>query len=638
VITTIDFETFWSQTYTLNTLGITNYVLHPLFQVIGVSIQKGDGPITWHTDGDIKPALDAIDWDNAALLSHNTPFDGAILAWHYGKLPKLYLDTLAMARAMTHAYIQSSSLDSVSRHLGLPPKGEEVLHAKGKRREDFSDGELASYGEYCAHDSWLCRRIFDCFLAEPYRFPLSELWVIDASVRMFVEPSAQLNMHVLAEHAHMLSVERERVFATTDRKVYSSNDRFAQLLISLGVTPPVKLSPSDPQKFIYALAQGDPEYRRFCERGDLPMGVQAHLAARKRAKSTIEETRTNKLLDLAKLDWYPGGYTAANYQGRGWMPVPYTYYGAHTGRFSGAAGFNFANLPRGSRIRDAITAPEGYRIVHRDASQIECRTLATLAGCRRLLDGFRQGQDVYCDFASLVYRRTITREHKQERFAGKVAQLSLGYGVGWLKFKNTLFIGQGGVSLSIDDNLAVQIVQLWRDTHPEIRRLWGVATGIIEDWTQGTCDPRLVIPCVTVSETAPELRLPNGLALRYPELTGMRGEGDEDWKVSYRYQGFHRGEWQRLYGAKMIENIVQALARIIVTDAMQRILARTGYRPFMGTYDSWDYMIAENEVEEFDKILTEEFDRAPNWLPEVPLASEGGWGRTLLDAERSVND
>src|SRR5215475_2332317 len=99
MIVTVDFETFWSQTYTLKTLGITKYVLDPLFEVIGVSIQVGDGPIGWFTDDKIKPALDAIDWDNAALLSHNTSFDGAILAWHYGKLPRLYLDTLSMARA-----------------------------------------------------------------------------------------------------------------------------------------------------------------------------------------------------------------------------------------------------------------------------------------------------------------------------------------------------------------------------------------------------------------------------------------------------------------------------------------------------------------------------------------------------------
>lgn len=654
-IVTVDFETYWSDTYSLTRMSEVDYILSPLFQVIGVSIKVGDGPITWHAGhpGVIEDAFAEIDWENVALLSHNMRFDGSILKWRYGYEPKFYLDTLCMARAVTHAKLQSSSLASVAQGMGLPPKGDEVLRVKGKRLEAFTERELHDYGAYCAHDSFLCRTIFDRFMEA--RFPKSELEVIDHALRMFITPTAQLDMHKLAIHLHGLEVYREKLFSNVDRSNYTSNEKFARILMDAGVTPAQKISPTT-GKWIWALSRNDPEFKRMCEDPELTHEQQVHLMIRRGAKSTIEETRTRRMLELAKLDWYlpspkvsGGDQKGADYQGRGWMPVPYLYYGAHTGRFSGTAGFNFANLPRASPIREAIVAPPGMRIVHRDASQIECRVLAAISGCALLLRGFQKGEDVYCDFASRFYKRGISKTDTKERFTGKTAVLSLGYGAGWLRFQNTLFLGQGGMSVQLTSNEAAALVTLYRETYFEIPALWKKANGIIAGFA-GQIIPNQnleLFPEIYLDYSRGNIRLPNGLRLQYPGITALQvpwanGEADDDddagtLRTEIRYQGARKGQVKKLYGAKLVENITQALARIIVTDVMRRVYYATGRRPFMGTYDSWDYVVDENEVEAFNEILAAEFIRPPTWLPNLPLASEGGWGRTLSEAEKGEN-
>jgi hypothetical protein len=79
------------------------------------------------------------------------------------------------------------------------------------------------------------------------------------------------------------------------------------------------------------------------------------------------------------------------------------------------------------------------------------------------------------------------------------------------------------------------------------------------------------------------------------------------------------------------------LARIVVTDIMLHVDRDTGHRPFMSTYDSHDYIVPESEARDFDAVLERAFAVAPTWAPDLPLASEGGWGRTLLEAEKGVN-
>jgi hypothetical protein len=138
--------------------------------------------------------------------------------------------------------------------------------------------------------------------------------------------------------------------------------------------------------------------------------------------------------------------------------------------------------------------------------------------------------------------------------------------------------------------------------------------------------PRLPV----VREGDEALWLPNGMALQYPGIGRRLGLGNDVY-----YEGPYGPK--KIYGCKVIENMCQALARIVVTDIALRVYKSTRYYPVLGTYDSWDYCVPEAEAESFDQMLTREFATPPAWAQGLPLASEGGWGNTLLEAEQGVN-
>lgn len=615
-----DFETYYDKGYSLRKMTETDYILDPRFEVILCSIKVGDGPVrVYDGNNQIRDAIASIDWENNALLSHNTRFDGAILAWHYDVTPGLYLDTLSMARALTHAYTGRSGLAQVAAYLGLPPKGDAVVAAMGKTRAMFSYEEIEEYKAYCAHDTELCRTIFDRFQAGG--FPRSELLVIDLALRMFIEPQAQLNADKLALELGSVRARNAQAMAQLahiEKSTFTSNEKFAALLISMGVEVPRKISYVTGQE-TWALARNDREFREMLVDPDYSPEVQAALACRVSAKSTIDETRAATLLNLSQRDW--------GAKGRAWMPVPYKYYAAHTGRMGGDGGYNFANLRRGAPIRDAIMAPPGYRVVHRDASQIEARLVAWLAGCRPLVRAFAEGRDVYCEFATKFYGRSVTKADGDERYVGKQAILSLGYGAGAQKFRHSIYVNTNAkINLTEDD--AQALVDFYRREYDEIPWLWTRAKRTLERMIRGSTAvaENDQLPVVEAGEDC--IFLPNGLAIQYPNL---RMDAERQMQFDGPYGP------KKLYGAKMVENITQALARIIVTDIMLRVWRETGFHPCMSTYDSHDYIVPETIVEDFDALLSHEFGVTPEWAKDLPLASEGGWGHTLLEAERGVN-
>src|SRR5262245_14332427 len=226
-------------------MSTVEYLLDHRFEALMLSLKLGDQP----SEILIGPAaiaarLAAVDWSTVAWLSHHTAFDGAILAWHFGRTPKMWLDTLSMCRAATHWNIGRSSLKAVSDYLGLPPKGDEVVRAQGKRLHDFTRDELVAYANYCIRDNENCHERYD--IVRPC-FQASELRLIDLVQRMFIEPQIRLNPDLLAEHLASVRAEKAQIMAqcaSIDPAVFSSQQRFAALLEQKGVEVPKKISPT----------------------------------------------------------------------------------------------------------------------------------------------------------------------------------------------------------------------------------------------------------------------------------------------------------------------------------------------------------------------------------------------------------
>jgi len=318
-LVTLDFETFYSREFSLSKLTTEEYIRDDRFEVIGVCAKHNDGPVEWVTGDrwEIQRYLDNLELQDKAVLAHNMMFDGAILSWRFGIHPKLLLDTLSMSRAW-HGVDQRHSLAALAKQYGLPDKGTEVQNAMGLRRADFSDEQLAAYGEYCKHDVDLCLSIFNSMIAAG--FPKRELQLIDKTLRMFTEPRLDLDLELL--EGHLIATQRRKqklldAAGVADKKDLMSNAKFADLLEKLGVDPPMKVSPTT-GKLTYAFAKTDPAMKEL-EEHENPH-VQTLVAARLGNKSTLEETRTERFMAIA---------------GRGKLPIPLRYYAAHTGRWGG---------------------------------------------------------------------------------------------------------------------------------------------------------------------------------------------------------------------------------------------------------------------------------------------------------------
>ena len=615
-IVTIDFETYYDKDFSLSKMTTEAYIRDPQFEVIGVGVKVNNYPTDWYSGSDPAKFLKSLDYRDKAILCHNTAFDGAILSWLFGIKPKLWLDTLSMARPL-HQMTVGGSLKALATYYGLGQKGEEVLNAIGKRRADFAPDELARYGEYCKNDVELT---YNLFKKLSKGFPTSELMVIDQTLRMYTEPTIELDRELLEQHLEEVLARKRTLIAdmgltgVSDEaitKTLMSNQIFAKYLKNLGVEPPTKVSARTGKETL-AFGKTDKGFTDLLEHPD--ERVQVAVAARLGVKSTIEETRTQNLIAVSE---------------RGRLPIMLNYYGAHTGRFSGGDKLNLQNLPaRGNNtIRRALKAPEGHVLIACDSAQIEARMVAWVAEQNDLIGAFAEKRDVYSEFASEVYGRTITKADKVERFVGKTCILGLGYGMGAEKFRRTLEIGQGGVSVKIELAEAERIVRLYRQKNHRIVALWqkcGSALGGILARQNG-----VISKCVTYDEQG--IRLPNGLYIRYPALRANAN--------NYEYIGDARQyrkavkdrvmtgdtddiSWTKIYGGKVTENIIQALARIVVAEQMANIGQH--YHVAFQVHDEIIITAPEQQASDAEKLLVEIMSTPPAWCADLPVACESG--------------
>jgi DNA polymerase len=578
------------------------YVRSPEFETIGVAVCEQGGDPLWFsgTKADTKAFLDSFELDKHLVVAHNAMFDMAILNWQFDIRPKGIADTLSMARAV-HGTEVGGSLAKLAEHYGLGVKGTEVLNALGKRRIDFNTQDLAQYGEYCKNDVVLTMGLFAELSAG---FPPIELRLIDLTIRMFTEPSLWLDGYILHDHLAEVRQRKASLLASIEKEKehLMSNDKFAELLRAQGEEPPTKISPTT-GKETWAFAKTDEGFKALLEHEDEV--IQALASARLGMKSTIEETRTERFIEIAQ---------------RGLFPIPLRYYAAHTGRWGGDDKVNLQNLPRGSVLKNAIMAPPGSVIVDSDSSQIEARTLAWLAEQNDLVDAFERGEDVYKIMASSIYNKTEEEISTNERFVGKTTILGCGYGMGSTKFQTQLKT----FNVEIEDGEANRIIKVYRETYDWIPQLWRKA-GLALDAMLANQTTTLGRDGILVVEGAKGIRLPNGLYVKYPNLRKMRNEQGKDEYVYDTKKG-KAVVPNRIYGGKVIENVCQALARIIIGEQMLQVAKK--YKVVMTVHDAIACVIPEQEAETGQEYVEMCMKMRPKWALDLPLSCESGVGKS----------
>lgn len=617
----LDFETFYSNDYSLRKMTPVEYILDPRYETIGVAIAEDDGDPFWLDADEFVSYLKSNDLSECKVVSHNALFDMSILSYRYGVVPKLMIDTLGMARAMLAYDTISLSLAKLASYFEIGTKGDAIMKVAGMNAIAMQQAGLyEQLSEYALNDVDLCRQIYKKLLP----FPVQELIILDMVLRCAVQPQFTLDSNLLAEHLLEVRASKDALLASaglTTRDDLMSNEKFAQALRTLGVDPPMKTSLVT-GKSTYAFSKTDPAFLEL-EEHDNP-DVQALVSARLGLKSTLEESRTQKFLAISELHWPD--------KDRAFMPIPLRYSGAHTHRLSGDWGINMQNLPRGGKLRKALTAPPGTKVLAADAAQIEARMVAWFAGQQNLVEQFAAGEDVYSSFASVVFGKKVTKADKVERFIGKTAVLGLGYGMGWVKFQATIKIqskNQLGQEISLDDEEAKRIVTKYRETYPKIPEMWTTLNNTLSYIAGAHPNVYRGLGPVTseVKAMRERVELPSGLSLFYKNLR----QEDGQWVFD-----FGRIKGKKIFGGKLLENIIQALARIVVMDAAVRLrkpLSMLDVQLAGQVHDELIYIVPDDVTSVVKASVLKEMSTAPKWAEGLPLSAEAEIGPSYGDAK-----
>lgn len=662
-LVSLDFETYYDADYTLSKLSTSEYIRDPRFEALMVSIKVG-GRVTKVVPGPkIAAELAKINWTTHSVLAHHAQFDAFILSHHYKVKPKRIYCSLSMARGL-HSNDIGAGLDEVSLFYGGAGKIKGgVENMKGIHfKELFANKALwKNSALYCANDTDEMFRVFKCMLPS---MPRDEMDLIHLTNRMFCDPVLRVDIprvekelaRELAERRELLlnivnpadyaaeikailktKAERELVGEERTllmaRRVIGSNERFAALLRAEGVEPPVKLSPAwmkkssddrdDNDKWAYAFAKDDLEFVNLPDDIEsLSVGLNLAKVADVK-KLAARQARLRALVDTRIAVKSTTNITRAQRfltAGAGGQPLPcgYAYYRAHTGRWGGNNKMNLQNLTRGGELRLSILAAYGHDICVADSGQIEARVNAWLWGQNDLLAAFRDadkgiGRDAYCRFGDIVYGREITKADKLERFVGKVCVLGLGFQMGAPKFQMTLAKGAlGGPPIFFDLERCHAIVTAYRRQNAAIVKGWGTCKQIIEDMAAGRTGSHG--PISWEKET---IWLPNGMALKYPDLKQRTGDkGWDEWTYSAK------DIRKKIYGGLLCENIVQALARVIVGYQMLQIDKFA--RVVMTTHDEVVALARKAAAAATVKKMLKAMQTPLAWCADIPLNAEGG--------------
>jgi hypothetical protein len=631
----VDFETFWDRKnkYSLTNMANTEYIFDDRFEMQLAAIQRHSwsrakvltGPqfIQWAR---------TINWQRAGFLAHHAHFDGLIASHYAGVKPAVYFDTLSMARPVMPVTVPRG-LDSLSRALGGRGKvhGGALTNVEGLRLKQFSKPQLTHLKTYAGDDIEETWYIFNKLVDF---IPHDELRLINTTVRMYAQPLVLLDRERL-EALHCEILERKQKYFDDlgiTRQMLMSNEQFAKLLEDLGVDPPTKISPRTNRE-TFAFSKSDIDFKALLEHDD--DRVVSLVEARLDVKSTSVETRASRLALRSAF---------------GPQPIYYNYWGAGPGRWSGGDKANWQNLKRGSALRTAVCAPDGYEFIIADLAQIEARLNAWFAGQQDVLQVFRDydvilgfdakgepirgGPDVYKVAAALIYSKPVDQVTKDERFIGKVAVLGLGYGAGWQTFAKLLRLGSMGPAVNISDSDAMiahkkwrmanaYIVANWKRTHNLMKQAFSMAT-VVEDG------------CVAYEGVRAGkklngfMHLPGGMSIRYDDVQ-FDAEGGMDYTKIFRQRKTKeplilRG---RLYGGLEVENRTQGLARKVVADHALRIEDALGkrWRLALTTHDELVGLVPKRSASVALKVVQKVMSTPPSWAPDLPLA---------VDAHRSV--
>lgn len=268
-----------------------------------------------------------------------------------------------------------------------------------------------------------------------------------------------------------------------------------------------------------------------------------------------------------------------------------------------------------------------YKIGNTDLSQIECRVLNTLAGQNDVVEKFRAHIDIYSELASEFYGCPVSKETPAERGMGKQLELSCGYGAGGATIVRTARAGTYGPPVYLTPEQGEAAKVLYRRKHPFVTALWEKAGLMLWALLQGDTvqwgPPGQAEPCMVVHDHR-IFHVASGLWLDYTSLARLRLEsGEEIW--THRV----RNGWRKTYGGRLVQNVVELLARQVIAQAMVRV-SQMGYQIPLTVHDNIYTVIPVDRGDPKEQLeqIRLEVQRPVPWLENCPIEAEA----ELLDA------
>lgn len=685
----IDFETYWdSKTYTLSKMGPIEYVRNEKFtpQLCAFTLSNGsccvDCSVVEHER--LRTTFENLDTHDVAWCGHNMHgFDSLILSEFFDFHPQKIYDTIAMMRWTGLSRVCRESHAALTEFLGNGNKAAGTVVSDHKQwPDDFTPEERAFFIQYCKDDAGQCYQNAQAML--PYMTP-DALRFMSITARMATEPSFVLDEDLLLEYLSDLDAAADKArqelmamfsFQTNADMLAAlrSADKFADMLRSLGIEPPLKESAAKTKTkreklqlaadagrpgaaeelenmqpvMTYAFSKTDVDFVLMQDHPDPRVALLVR--TRLQLNSSIDRSRAETLLKFARMH-KP-------------LPIMLGAWLAHTGRYSAGASadagtktdkLQFQNLskrdPSKRKLRQAIKVPKGKVVVACDSSQIEARGLAFVANEVGLLTQFREGRDPYSELAETIFgvpwqdikagAKAGDKKMKMYRNTGKTGILSCGYSVGHHKYSNTLL--RQGIHLHEDldrhHELARYAHGIYRAAHPNIVAFWKTAENVLEAMLRGESGtfggPNNDIYTFGIMPVGPRtdlcvpsVRFPSGYILRYPGLRAERNDRGK-WQFVYdTYKGASKIP-THIYGGAFTNNLVQGLSFVDVIMYQGCRMDEAGIKLACNIHDAWASVVPEEQGEYVKQQMLHYMSIVPPALNGLPVACEAEIGTTF---------
>ena len=644
----LDFETYWDKDYTLSKMSTIEYVCDPRFELTGLGTQRIDSGSDFCAPDEIHPFIKRLvakfgaNLESLTLVGQNLKFDCLILARHFGIFPRYTVDLIDLDRIWDAR--SQHNLAHMAKKWSAPKSKGDTNRFKSYHWADMSANMQEELAEYTKTDVEIEADLFQKLLPLVPN-PEIELPLATQTLNMYLHPQIEIDAEVGTDLKARMQLEMLKPLETLrevgldcSHEDISGNKKFVELLnqeLPVNEQVPMKAGKNG---MIPALAREDEGlyYLLHHKRKKIRLLAEARLAVK---SWPLHIKRVDNLMNQATCS---GGKIGA----------PLKYYGGHTGRWSGAEAVNLQNLggrgrgksthPLISEIRHLLKAPDGFVFGVPDFSQIEARILAWLAGQQDLIQIFADGDSPYTDLATEVFQEPVRKpkdsdpEELRKDLAvkygfGKDAILGCGYGMGADKFYARCRENENLRSLfdsgKYDWNFVDKLIKTYRQKYAKIPAFW---RRVEKAWKFVTKYPKECCFVVYENRThnkynsglsdkgglhfchdngATFIYLPSGRFMRYP-YASVNKRGD----LLYR--------WGSLWGGSITENVVQAVARDVMGEALLR-LEGAGYNLLFHSHDEIIALLHEQTAELWLQGMISVMSMQPSWAEGLPLAAEG---------------